>query len=56
MPSPSDAEELNARILRMQHLIDELERTCSESRETRDAFARLRSEMEAASRLWKTPR
>jgi hypothetical protein len=52
----SEEQDLIARIARMKQLVDELERTCSESATQRDTLAQLRREMDAARRDLKPAR
>jgi hypothetical protein len=45
---PSESEILAARLARIKHLIDSLERACATSAKIQDTFTKLHSEMEAA--------
>ncbi len=51
---PLESDILAARLARMKHLIDSLEKACSESAEQRDIFLKLRQEMSAARDALKT--
>ena len=48
MPPPSESELLAMRLTRMKFLIESLEIACSQSAETRETFARLTRELDAA--------